>query len=102
MIVYRPVEDDLREYVKGFITQNWGSPVMVTRGRVHSVDKLPGFVAVSEEDIKGLITYHIYNNECEIVSLDSLMENQGVGSSLLKCVVEKARGIGCKRIWLIR
>ncbi|GAV25404.1 N-acetyltransferase [Carboxydothermus islandicus] len=74
---------------------------MVAKGKVHYVDKLPGFVALNEGKIEGLITYHIENGECEIVSLDSLKENQGIGSKLIDCVLSEAKKQGCKRVWLI-
>jgi len=74
---------------------------MVAKGKVHYVDKLPSFVALNEGKIEGLLTYHIENGECEIVSLDSLKENQGIGSKLIDCVLSEAKKQGCKRVWLI-
>lgn len=55
----------------------------------------------SDGNIKGLITYHIDGEACEIVSLDSLTENKGIGNKLIQCVIEKAKEENCKRIWLI-
>lgn len=52
-------------------------------------------------EVKGIITYNIENNECEIVSLDSLYENVGIGSELINQVVNEANINGCKRVWLI-
>jgi GNAT superfamily N-acetyltransferase len=49
----------------------------------------------------GLITYHIVNNECEIVSLDSMSENRGIGTMLIEKVTDVAREHGCRRVWLI-
>jgi len=95
------INESIRKKVHDLITKNWGSPLMVTRGRMHFVDKLPGYVAIEGDEIVGLITYCIDNNECEIVSLDSLHENQGVGTKLLEKVVEMAQEKGLNRIWLI-
>ncbi|OLG12459.1 YxbD [Bacillus paralicheniformis] len=44
-------------------------------------------------DIKGLITYFIAGNECEVVSLDSIAENKGIGSLLLNEVERAAKRI---------
>lgn len=102
LIEIREINGELRKDVVAFIIKNWGSPIIVSRGRVHSADKLPGYVAIDDNmQIKGLITYHIDNNECEIVSLDSMVENMGIGSRLVEQVVRIAKEQGCKRVWLI-
>lgn len=57
-------------------------------GQLHGTfrcGELEGFAVTDEKgDIKGLITYFIAGNECEVVSLDSIAENKGIGSLLLK------------------
>ena len=93
-------EENKMEIVE-FIQVNWGSPLMISRGNVHTIDQLPGYVAFDDEKIIGLITYSILEDECEIVSLDSLVENSGIGSQLLALVKKVAKEKGCKRIWLI-
>jgi ribosomal protein S18 acetylase RimI-like enzyme len=49
----------------------------------------------------GLLTYRIENDECQIVTLDSLEEGIGVGSSLIDAVKSAAVSERCRRIWLI-
>lgn len=51
----------------------------------------------------GLITYHIDGDECEILTLDSLEENKGVGTALLNEVrtAMKTHQPRIRRIWLI-
>lgn len=95
------IDEKIKKEVVDFITTNWGSPIMVTKGKIHSMDKLPGFVSLVEGNMKGLITYHIDGEDCEIVSLDSLVENKGIGNKLIECVIEKAKEENCKRVWLI-
>lgn len=95
------IDEKIKKEVVDFITTNWGSPIMVTKGKIHSMDKLPGFVGLVEGNMKGLITYHIDGEDCEIVSLDSLVENKGIGNKLIECVIEKAKEENCKRVWLI-
>jgi len=48
-----------------------------------------------------LITYNIKVSQCEIVTLNSLVEKQGIGSGLIETVRKKASALGCKRLWLI-
>lgn len=96
-----PICDELRKDVVDFISDNWGSPIIVSKGKVHFADILEGYVAVENGKIDGVITYSIENGECEIVSLDSLVENQGIGSNLINKVIEKAKENKCRRVWLI-
>lgn len=62
-------------------------------------EKLPGFEARTKEGLAGILIYGVSNNSCKIVSLDSMVENHGIGSHLLKHAVGKARELGCKRVW---
>ncbi|MEA4826378.1 GNAT family N-acetyltransferase [Clostridium sp. JNZ J1-5] len=63
--------------------------------------KLDGFVIYDKETIIGLITYTIKSNECEIMSLDSLKENQGIGTNLVNKIIEIASEKKCTKIKLI-
>jgi ribosomal protein S18 acetylase RimI-like enzyme len=80
---------------------HWGVTTMVTRGQVHDLLRLPGFVAFDGEKRVGLALYRIADAECELVSLDSLREGVGVGTALLAAVTDAARNAGCRRLWLI-
>lgn len=95
------IDTGTRKFVVDYIGKNWGSSIIVTRGKVHKAETLPGFVALVDGKVKGIITYHIEKDECEIVSLDSLYENHGIGSALIVRVIREARANGCKRVWLI-
>lgn len=100
-IVLRKLEPEDRDWVKDLFHERWGSPRIVTRGRVHRIDQLSGFVAEDQGAQVGLVTYRIEGDACEIVSLDSLLEGRGVGSALVAAVNEVATKHGCKRLWLI-
>jgi Acetyltransferase (GNAT) family. len=95
------IDAGTRKFVIDYISNNWGSNIIVTKGKVHNAEELPGFVALVDGEVKGSITYNIENNECEIVSLGSLQENIGIGSELINRVVNEAKNNGCKRVWLI-
>ena len=82
-------------------TENWGSSIIVSRGKVHSFEDLPGFIALENGRIIGLITYSISDDSLEIVSLDSFVKNRGVGTQLINHVIEKAKEFKCKRVLLI-
>ncbi|MNJ48236.1 Acetyltransferase (GNAT) family protein [compost metagenome] len=84
-----------------FVTQ-WGSAQMVISSGVYHCDQLDGYTMLNDEkEIVGLITYVYDGDEIEIVSLDSLIENKGVGSLLLSSVEEKASKLHCRNVKLI-
>jgi len=73
----------------------------VTRGKIHEIKQLPGFIAHNSSDRLGLLTYLISNGDIEIVTLDSLVENIGVGTALISQARSLAEQVACLRIWLI-
>jgi GNAT superfamily N-acetyltransferase len=83
------------------LKDRWGSTRVVTRGVVHQADRLPAFVAVLGNEPKGLVTYRCAEGECEIVTLDSLLERRGMGTSLLRAVEGAAKVGMCRRVWLV-
>lgn len=67
---------------------NWGNDEMVVSSGTYQLSDLSGFVAFDEAEIIGVITYIIRNDQIEIISLDSFIENVGIGSQLLKKLEE--------------
>lgn len=89
--------------LRQFWIEHWGGEEMITRGNVYRPEHLEGFV-VEEEDRAvwiGLLTFFIKDGECEVTSLDSLREGQGIGSKLIEQAIEEARARKCKRLFLI-
>lgn len=95
------ITKDMQGEMKGFMVENWGSTVMVSRGHLHELDKLPGFIAIEAGEIKGIVTYAVTGNSCEIVSLDSFAEKRGIGSQLVECVLNEAKKQSLQKVWLI-
>lgn len=95
------IDDSNRRKVHQLIEESWGASIIVVQGRVQNIKELPGFVALKDNEICGVVTFSIENKQCEIVSLDSFVPNNGVGSLLLNTVIEYARGLDCLRVWLI-
>ncbi|OZM56848.1 GNAT family N-acetyltransferase [Lottiidibacillus patelloidae] len=88
--------------LENFFTTHWGSPEMVISSGTYDCSKLEGFAKLNNEnEIIGLITFIIKKNSCEIISLDSLEEGKGIGTSLLKQVEQFARGRKCYVIKLV-
>lgn len=93
-------KDDLNRIIK-FITKNWGSDKIITRGKIYHVKDLPGFVIVQNKEIIALILYFTKNHNCEIISMNSKKQNKGLGTLLLNHIKKHAKKIGCMRLWLI-
>lgn len=94
-----------REWVAHYLDKTWGSTTMVSRGSSYYGHLLPGFIAERDDDDKeklGLLTYNIAEDAVEIISLNSMEENKGIGTALVDALINAAREGGkVKRIWLI-
>jgi ribosomal protein S18 acetylase RimI-like enzyme len=87
--------------LRQFWIEHWGGEEMITRGKIYRPEQLEGFVVEEGDEWLGLLTFAIEGGECEVTSLDSLREGQGIGSKLLDQAFEEARARGCKRLFLI-
>jgi ribosomal protein S18 acetylase RimI-like enzyme len=96
----RPLREKDKAWVVSFMRREWGDSIVVSRGRVHAADALPGFIAERAGKPAGLVTYRIQDEACEIVSLNSLVEGIGIGTALIEAVKAEAAG-RCSRLWLI-
>ncbi len=94
------MQDSDRQEVAGFIEQHWHSQLVMSHGRSFYPHTKEGFIERRDGRIVGLLTYHIDDNGMELLSLNSTLEGQGIGSSLMLNVIETARKQKCKRIWL--
>ena len=87
--------------VTNFIQDQWGSTRVVSKGRMFDPSELEGFAAVADEKVVGLVTFRVQGDECEVVTINSLSEGTGTGSSLLNAVRDTAIKARCRRLWLI-
>ncbi|HSN74504.1 MAG TPA: GNAT family N-acetyltransferase [Anaerolineae bacterium] len=97
----RTLEAADQPQVAAWMAEHWGSEIMISRGVVRRPAVLPGFAAVSGEGWLGLLTYHIDGDACEIVTIDSVQPNAGVGTALIETAKRAAVQAGCRRLWLI-
>jgi ribosomal protein S18 acetylase RimI-like enzyme len=83
--------------------EHWGSSNMVYGHglQVFACDELPGFAAFCGEELVGLVTYAVADGQLQVVSLDSVREGIGVGTSLMLAVERVARDSGMDRVWLL-
>ncbi len=98
----RPTAPADGEWIVPFTKEYWGAPFVVAHGVIYHPHALPGFVALDAEGrVVGLVTYHVARDACEVVTLNSVRENRGVGTALLEAVRDLAVEAGCARVWLI-
>lgn len=91
-----------KKKVVNFFIQHWGTTEMVISSGIYDCSQLDGYVLINnQQEIIGLITYILRGKECEIISLDSIEENQGIGTKLVQEVEKTALKQGYKQVILI-
>ena len=100
-LVIRKTESKDIKWINDLIKKRWHGDFVVAHGVVYIPGDLPGFVALITKRRCGLGTYTMNNKECEIVTIDSLWENKGIGSKLIDKILETAKENKCNRVWLI-
>lgn len=98
---YTRISESNRTEINQFIKEHWYSTKMVVRGQEFDMSEMEGVVARNEGQIIGLITYVTRNSVCEIMSLDSLAEKQGIGTALLNMVIQEAKENNIQKVVLI-
>jgi ribosomal protein S18 acetylase RimI-like enzyme len=97
----RPIADGDRAPLTAFCTERWGTPLVVSRGKIHEVTKGLGFLSEVDGKFAGAVTYNIVGDRCEITWIETLVQNIGAGSAFIEAVRHEAIKAGCKRLWLI-
>lgn len=83
------------------VWRRWGLPI-VTVDRVYSPTDVEGLVALrANRTVLGLVTWSRENGFAEIVSLDSFIESQGLGSRLLESAEATLRSMGVNQVRVI-
>lgn len=97
----RRIDQMNRDEIDAFIVHQWFTLQMVVHGEIIDLGIVDGWYAYESGEVIGLITYRMTADGMEILSLDSLRENQGIGTTLLNRAISEARKIGILRITLI-
>ncbi|HTQ12491.1 MAG TPA: GNAT family N-acetyltransferase [Rhizomicrobium sp.] len=81
--------------------ERYGSSRIVSRGQARDAASLQGLVAEDGGAVVGVVTWAQEGGRFEIVTLDSFVEDHGVGTALLDAAVAEARKKGAHRAWLV-
>lgn len=97
----KEITKDNREKIVSFFKVHWGSPEMVISTGIYQCDQLDGFIFEEDNEIIGLVTYVIKDHELEVISLDSIQEGKGIGTSLMEKVENVAKQKGIQVVSLV-
>jgi len=98
-VVIREFRESDHAWAEALMHDEFGGPFQARRGELIDVLALPGFVAERDGRPLGLVTYRRENNECELAFIAALERHEGIGTALLKALLEATAG--CSRIWLV-
>jgi ribosomal protein S18 acetylase RimI-like enzyme len=96
----RPIEDPDREAIAEFIEEKWLSKKVMSRGKAYFPHEHEGFIEWRDQRIVGLVTLRCQGEEMELLTLNSTLEGEGIGSALMLMAIEKARQMNLSKIWL--
>ena len=96
----RALEPGDADWVTATLQQAWGSVWVARKGERLDASAFPGHVAVFEGGRVGLAIVVARGDQYEVLSLQALIEGQGIGRALMQQCFEKARSMGCLRVWL--
>ena len=101
-LIIKEIDDYTREQVIQFLEDYWGYTLVVLReGEQYDVKYEQGIIACNDEEILGALMYNINHGVCEILIMNAIKENQGIGTNLISKVIEIAKLRGCHKIKVI-
>ena len=78
MITIHPTTKADQTWMRQLTVEQWGGETVVGHGLVYYPHQLAGFMATIEGERVGLLTYHMADGACEIVTLNSFSVNARV------------------------
>ena len=76
-------------------------PPWLCAAKAVDMTKVEGYLCQENHAILGLVTFLARGAALEIVSLNSMVGNRGIGGKLVSLVVEEARARGCHKVVLV-
>lgn len=96
----QPINDPDRDEVAAFIEQHWHSKMVMSRGRSYYPHEHEGFVERRDGAIVGLLTMAYEDEALQVLTLNSTLEGERIGSALMLMSIDDARRRGIRRIWV--
>lgn len=96
---------DDRPALQKLLDEQWGLPVVSISGVYDDPSTLPGFVADDALPTGGMplgyLTYIVDGDQCEVLTINALLQGAGVGQALMDTARTAAVNAGCRRLWLM-
>lgn len=96
----RPIQDDDRAAIADFIEKHWHSKKVMSQGKSYFPHEHEGFIEWRDSQIAGLLTMAYQDDTLEVLTLNSVLEGERIGSSLMLLAIDDARHRDIHRIWL--
>jgi len=90
-----------RGWIDALMLERWSGPTQVANGREYRPAELPAFIAVEGSERVGYAPFEVIGDTCWVALLQSLSEGRGIGSALVRAVVQEGRALACARIAVI-
>ena len=92
------VDDALRKKLQPILDESWAGPYIAVGGKLWDSRTMSGYAALNDEELIGYLLYELYDNDCEIMVLESLAQNIGVATALIEQVKQSAKMSGANRL----
>ena len=100
MIITSLTADQSSE-VERIVTESWGGLHIAAHRKLYDLRELPCLIAITDKhELLGYCYYRISGGECEIMAIESIIHNIGVGSTLIDSIKKLAAESNCSRVYL--
>jgi len=90
-----------REKLVHFLARH-NADLVARRGELVDATTRPALAVTGERgELRGVLTYDIVGDECEILTLHVEDQWTGSGTALVAAVAPIAAGAGCRRLWVV-
>jgi ribosomal protein S18 acetylase RimI-like enzyme len=100
VIEIKRIDDTSKIWARKAFLEWWTVPYVVSREKKLYFDDMPGFVAYLDGEPVGLLTFDIIETEFEVATINSAVQNKGIGRALMEAAIEEAKKRRCKKVWL--
>ena len=97
LVVSRP---EHRPALEAFLG-HWNSLWVARRDALVSALDHPAVLAWTDGELRGVATFVVDGDDCELLTLHCKDRLSGVGSALLAAVEDLAVDAGCRRLWVV-
>jgi GNAT superfamily N-acetyltransferase len=94
----RKIDAILREKIQPILDETWGAPLLAINGKLWDSRTMPGFAAVNGDEVLGYLLYEFHDGVCEIMVLESVVQNIGIASALIEQVKQTAKSSGVSKV----